>query len=177
VKVNSHSLSICNSSTDYYGLMPHQWKKSIIQPIYKDDKNVYSSYGAISLLSTSCNNLSNILLSSLTSYIDEIIGDWQHWFWLNRSTTDQRINGTVHQLFIDFKKACDSVRMEVLYNILIGFGVPMKKARLLKMCLNETYNKVHTCKNVSNTFPTQNYLKQGDVLWPLFFQLCSRICH
>jgi hypothetical protein len=29
-------------------------------------------------------------------------------------------NETVHQLFIDFKKASDSVRREVLYNILTG---------------------------------------------------------
>jgi hypothetical protein len=35
-------------------------------------------------------------------------------------------NGTIHQLFIDCKKAYDSVRREVLYNILIEFGVPMK---------------------------------------------------
>jgi hypothetical protein len=28
-------------------------------------------------------------------------------------------NETVHQLFVDFKKAYDSVRREVLYNILI----------------------------------------------------------
>jgi hypothetical protein len=28
-----------------------------------------------------------------------------------------------HQLFIDFKKAYDSVRREVLYNIFIEFGV------------------------------------------------------
>jgi hypothetical protein len=47
-------------------------------------------------------------------------------------------NETVHQLFIDFKKACDSVRREVLYNILIEFGVPMKLVRLVKMCLIET---------------------------------------
>jgi hypothetical protein len=31
-------------------------------------------------------------------------------------------NETVHQLFIDFKKAYDSVRREVLYNILIESG-------------------------------------------------------
>jgi hypothetical protein len=31
-----------------------------------------------------------------------------------------KYNETVHQLFIDFKKAYDSVRREVLYNILIG---------------------------------------------------------
>jgi hypothetical protein len=28
--------------------------------------------------------------------------------------------------FIDFKKAYDSLRREVLYNILIEFGIPMK---------------------------------------------------
>jgi hypothetical protein len=52
----------------------------------------------------------------------------------------------VHQLFIDFKKAYDSVKREVLYNILLEFGIPKKLVRLIKMCLNETYNKVHVGK-------------------------------
>jgi hypothetical protein len=43
----------------------------------------------------------------------------------------------VHQLFIDFKKAHDSVKRGVLYNILLEFGVPKKLVRLIKMCLNE----------------------------------------
>jgi len=30
----------------------------------------------------------------------------------------------LHQLFIDFKKVYDSVRREVLYNILIEYGIP-----------------------------------------------------
>jgi purine nucleoside phosphorylase len=47
-------------------------------------------------------------------------------------------NGTVHQLFIDFKKAYDSVTREVLYNILLEFGIPKKLVRLIKMCFNET---------------------------------------
>jgi len=41
--------------------------------------------------------------------------------------------GTVRQLFIDCKKSYDSLR-EVLYNILIEFGIPMKLVRLIKMC-------------------------------------------
>ena len=42
-------------------------------------------------------------------------------------------NKAVYQLFIDFKNAYDSVRREVLYNIFIEFGIPMKLVRLIKM--------------------------------------------
>jgi hypothetical protein len=48
-------------------------------------------------------------------------------------------NGTVNQLFIDFKKY-GSVMREVLYIILIEFGIPRKLFGLIKMCLNETYS-------------------------------------
>jgi hypothetical protein len=40
------------------------------------------------------------------------------------------VNETVHQLVIDFKRTYNSVRKEVLYNILIGFGVPMKLSQV-----------------------------------------------
>jgi len=73
------------------------------------------------------------------------------------------------QLFIDFKKAHDSVRREVLYNILIEFGVPQKLVRLIKMCLIETYSRVRVGKNLSDMFPIRNGLKQGDALSPLLF--------
>jgi hypothetical protein len=69
-------------------------------------------------------------------------------------------NGTVHQLFIDFKKACDSVKGEVLYNILFEFVIPKKLVRLIKMCLNETYSKVRVGKLLSDKFPIQNGLKK-----------------
>jgi hypothetical protein len=52
----------------------------------------------------------------------------------------------VHQLFTDVKKAYDSVKREVLYNILLEFCIPKKLDRLIKMCLNETYSKVHVGK-------------------------------
>jgi hypothetical protein len=77
-------------------------------------------------------------------------------------------NETVHQLFTGFKKVFDSVRREVLY-ILIRFGVPTKLIRLIKMCLNETYSKVHIGIHLSENFPIKNGLKQGGALSPLLF--------
>jgi hypothetical protein len=78
-------------------------------------------------------------------------------------------NGTVHQLFIDFKEAYDSIHGEVLYNVLLEFGIPKKLVRLIKICLNETYSKVRIGKLLSDIFPIQNELKQGDALSPLLF--------
>jgi len=46
-------------------------------------------------------------------------------------------NEEVHQLTINSRKAYDSVRKEVLYNITIELGIPMKPVRLIKMCLND----------------------------------------
>ncbi|KAJ4446679.1 hypothetical protein ANN_13376 [Periplaneta americana] len=77
--------------------------------------------------------------------------------------------GTVHQLFIDFKKAYDSVKREVLYDILIEFGIPKKLVRLIKMCLSETYSRVRIGQFLSDAFPIHCGLKQGDALSPLLF--------
>jgi hypothetical protein len=72
-------------------------------------------------------------------------------------------NETVHQLFADFNKAYDSARREILYRILIEFGVPLK-LRLIKMCLNESYSKVHIGKYLCDNFPIQNGVKQEEYL-------------
>jgi hypothetical protein len=45
----------------------------------------------------------------------------------------------------------------------------MKLVRLIKMCLNETYSKVHKGKHLSDNFLIQNGLRQGDALAPLLF--------
>jgi hypothetical protein len=50
---------------------------------------------------------------------------------------------------IDFKKAYDSVKREILYNIIIDFGIPKKLVRLIKMCLTETCSRVRVGKNLS----------------------------
>jgi hypothetical protein len=75
----------------------------------------------------------------------------------------------VHQLFINLKKSCDLVKREVLYNVLLEFGIPKKLVRLIKMCLNETCSKVRVGKLLSDKFPIQNGLKQGDALSSLLF--------
>jgi hypothetical protein len=80
-------------------------------------------------------------------------------------------NGTVHKLYVDSEKICDSVRTDVLYNILTEFFMPTKLVRLIKVCLNETHSNVYIDKSLSDAFPIQNGLKQGGALSPLFSTL------
>jgi hypothetical protein len=47
---------------------------------------------------------------------------------------------------INFKKAYDSVRREVLCNTVTEFCMPMKLLRLIKMCLNESTVKTTEVK-------------------------------
>jgi hypothetical protein len=75
----------------------------------------------------------------------------------------------VDQPFIKLKKAYDSVRIKVLYNILIQFGISMKLVSLIEVCISETYSRVCVGKNLSVRFPITNGLKKGDALSPLLY--------
>ena len=96
--------------------LPEEWKESITVPIYKKgNKTDCSNYRGTSLLPTKYKILSNILLSRLTPYAEEIIGDHQCGFRCNRSTTDHifyirqildkenAYEEAEHQLFIDYE--------------------------------------------------------------------------
>jgi len=168
--------------------LPEEWKESIIAPIHKKDKTDCNNYRGISLLPTTYKILSNILLSKLIPYAKEIIGDHQCGFRRSMSTIDHifcicqilekkwEYNEEVHQLFIDFKKAYDSVRREVLYKILIESGIPRKLVRLKKMSVTETYSRVRVGKNVSDRFPVRNDLTRRRSITNAF-QLCFRVRH
>jgi sorting nexin-29 len=105
-----------------------EWKESITVPICKKgNKTDCNNNRGLSILPTTCKMLSNILFSRLTPHAEEIVGDHQCGFRCSRSTTDHTFcirqileekyeyNEAVYQLFIEFKKAYDSVRREVLY--------------------------------------------------------------
>ena len=162
--------------TKCLGVSFDMWKWKVLQAI------IFHQQGGIAwriVLPATYKILSNILISRLIPYAEEVIGDHQCGFRRNRSTTDyifcirqildekREYNEAVHQLFIDFKKAYHSVRREVLCNILTEFGVPMKLVRLIKMCLNETHSRVQAGKHLAHMFPIRNGLKQEDALLPL----------
>jgi hypothetical protein len=59
-----------------------------------------------------------------------------------------------------------------LYNIIIAFSTATKLVKPIKMCLIDTYGKVHISKNMLDAYPIQNGLKEGEALLPSAPGLC-----
>jgi sorting nexin-29 len=94
-------------------------------------------------------------------YVDENIGSYQCGFRKEKSTIDQlsiiaqiiekryEYRQNVWQLFIDFKKAYDSVHRESLYNIMHEFGFPRKLIGIVKLCIENTQYTVRVDNTMS----------------------------
>jgi hypothetical protein len=50
-------------------------------------------------------------------------------------------SGILQQLFIDFKKASNTVVRKMLHSTLTKFSIPIKPVWLITICLTETYKK------------------------------------
>ena len=87
--------------------------------------------------------LSGILYNRLAEYAEEILGDYQCGFRANRSTIDHiftirqiqekayEYNIHLHNLYIDFKQAFDSVNRGRMLNDLMILGIPKKLVQLI----------------------------------------------
>jgi hypothetical protein len=133
------------------------------------------------LLPTIYKILCSILVSRLNLYVEEIIGDHQCGFRRNRSATDHTFcirhilggkweyDGRVQQLFMYFDKSYDTVRSEILYNLLIACSIPLKLVALIKIFLNESYSNVGINKNLPDAVLIQNGVGRGDALSSFLF--------
>ena len=110
--------------------------RSLFSFIRRVDKTDCSNYRGISVLSATHKILSNFLLSRLTAYAEEIIGDHQCWFWCNRSNTDHiycicqilekiwEYNEAVHQLFIIIKTTTTTIIITTTTTTIIESIIP-----------------------------------------------------
>ena len=170
------------------GSFPLKWSKAIIVPIFKKgDKQLTGNYRGISLLCI----LSKIFTSILNARIylwaenNNKISREQAGFRKSYSTIDHiftlqniasnclfgRKRTKLYVAFIDFRKAFDTVRREVLWEILESQGLSSKMLRMLK----GIYKKVLACvkqgNEQTNYFNCPLGVKQGCQLSPLLFSL------
>jgi hypothetical protein len=70
-------------------------------------------------------------------------------------------NVDIHQLFIDYKQAYESINRQQMYKIMNEYGIPEKLINLVKMTLRRTLNKVQISGKLSDSFETICGLRQG----------------
>ena len=99
------------------------------------------------LLNITYKILSSVILERLKEYSEEVLGEYQCGFKRQRRTTDELFvvrqtlekcyahDTDLHFLFIDFKKAFDSINQKKLLESLASFGIPKKIERLVKITL------------------------------------------
>jgi len=102
------------------------------------------NYRGLSFLCTRYRILTTVINNRLKKYTEHIIGEYQARFGTGKSTTDQNFtvknllenawqhNVEIHHIFVDFQRACDSIRRDRLYAIMEHFGILNKLIRLTK---------------------------------------------
>lgn len=169
-------------------VMPREWNKAIILPIFKKgDKTECSNYRGIALLDVTYKVLATWLKRKLEEKAEGKLGEYQGGFRKNRATTDQiftlkqvlttcyEYEIPVHMLFVDFERAYDSVIRQELINALYDLQIPGKLIKLIGMTLSQTVNAVRVNGNVSQEFEVNKGLRQGDPLSTLLFNMVLEI--
>jgi len=125
-----------------------EWKETIIVPIYKKgDRDKCENYRGITFGNAAYKILVNIILEKIKPYIETITGDYQNAFRYGRSVIDNifilkiinkeiwECNQGVQYLFIDFQKAYDYVRRDMLWKWMEEVKIPKKLINICKTCV------------------------------------------
>ena len=127
--------------------------------------------------------LSGTLYNRLAEYAEETLGDYRCEFRTNPSTIDHiftirqiqekayEYNIHLHNLYIDFKQAFDSVNRSRMLNDLMLLGIPKKLIQLVGVTMAEFRATVRVDNQYTPTVPITNGVREGDPLSSVLFHL------
>ena len=166
------------------GIPPEEWRKASIIPIPKKPGTTkIEEHRGISLMSCAAKLFNKVLLNRLQPIIDPFLRQEQNGFRPKRGTVQQILSlrrvaeeAIIHQddlitIFVDFKKAFDSVSRDALPKVLKAYNVP---PLLISACCSmyiDTCALVITSDGPTDLFTTSSGVLQGDTLAPFLFIL------
>ena len=172
--------SICS------GIFPSKLKRAKIIPIFKDeDESLPENYQPISLLSIYNRIFEKLVYSRLTKFVKDynLLYDQQYGFRSKHSTQHAILDivNTILQnmdngkfscgVFIDLKKAFDTVNHEILLAKLENYGVRGVINSWFRSYLTDRKQNTEVNNVVSEAETTLCGVPQGSVLGPLLFLL------
>ena len=174
-------LEICNHVLNTFDA-PSLWLTSNIIPLpKKGNLTLHQNYRGISLTSIAAKIYNKLLLNRIFPVLSPILRRNQNGFRRGRSTIAQILalrriieemkngNNDLTIVFVDFKKAFDSINREVMFEILGLYGFPDKIIKAIKALYTNTKSKVVTPDGETELFDIVAGVLQGDTLAPLLF--------
>ena len=174
---------ICNLSLTE-GVFPRELKLTKVIPIYKsNDAMSFTNYRPISLLSIFSQILEKIMYKRLIAFINanDLLYKFQFGFREKHSTympliiildkiTEALDNGNyVIGLFLDFRKAFDTVNHKILLEKLYHYGIRGPAYKWFVSYLTDRQQYVYFEDSASDSKPVTCGIPQGSVLGPLLF--------
>ena len=169
-------------------MCPSVWLSSYLLPLYKGKGPLSEpdSYRGVALKSVVLKLYTYILNHRIGNWAETegVIPDQQHGFRNNRSTITaiKLLNQYVSEalatpktplyvIFVDFKKAFDSVNRSIMLCKLKEVGIPGKVIRAIWPIIRENFVQITTAVCLSNRVTQNVGLAQGECLSPLLYSI------
>jgi len=173
-------LEFCNRAL--LGQKPKQWSMLNIIPIPKSgDLSLGSNYRGISLSSLVAKTYNRMILNRIRPQLDVHLRKNQNGFRTGRTTTSQILalrriiegvkdkNLEATLIFIDFKKAFDTVHRGKMLQILKAYGVPDELVSAIGSMYKDTFARIISPDGETEAFKIMAGVLQGDTLAPYLF--------